>query len=73
MRKTVFLLVFISVNQAFAQVQLDSVTIRGNCIQWCKNERPADVNNILNTQYKEIGAIPMPGRWYAIGAHFEMP
>ena len=33
----------------------------------------ADVNNILNTQYKEIGAIPMPGRWYVIGAHFEMP
>lgn len=27
-----------------------------------------DVNNILDTQYKEISAVPMPGRWISIGA-----
>lgn len=32
-----------------------------------------DVNNILNTQYKEIGAIPMPGRWYTLGARYDIP
>ncbi|MCB0696580.1 MAG: TonB-dependent receptor [Chitinophagaceae bacterium] len=30
----------------------------------------ADVNNILDTQYKEVGAVPMPGRWMTIGARF---
>ncbi len=29
-----------------------------------------DVNNILNTQYKESGAVPLPGRWYTIGFNF---
>jgi len=28
----------------------------------------ADVNNILDAQYKEIGTVPMPGRWFTIGA-----
>jgi len=27
----------------------------------------ADVNNILDTQYREIGTVPMPGRWYTFG------
>lgn len=27
----------------------------------------ADVNNLLNTQYKEISAVPLPGRWYTVG------
>lgn len=27
----------------------------------------ADVNNLLDTQYKEVGAVPMPGRWYTFG------
>lgn len=30
----------------------------------------ADVNNLLNTQYKEVGAVPMPGRWFTLGARF---
>lgn len=30
----------------------------------------ADVNNILNTQYKEIAAIPLPGRWYTVGVNY---
>jgi len=30
----------------------------------------ADINNISDTQYKEIGAVPMPGRWMTIGARF---
>lgn len=29
-----------------------------------------DVNNLLDTQYKEVGAVPMPGRWMTIGARF---
>lgn len=29
-----------------------------------------DVNNILDTQYKEIGAVPMPGRWCTFGVRF---
>jgi iron complex outermembrane receptor protein len=33
----------------------------------------ADISNILNTQYKEIGAIPMPGRWYSLGARYDIP
>lgn len=27
----------------------------------------ADVNNILDTQYKEIGTVQLPGRWYTLG------
>lgn len=27
----------------------------------------ADLNNLLNTQYKEVGAVQMPGSWYSIG------
>lgn len=30
----------------------------------------ADVNNLLNTQYKEIGSVPMPGRWFSLGVKF---
>ncbi len=30
----------------------------------------ADLNNILDTQYKEIGSVPMPGRWYSFGIKF---
>lgn len=29
-----------------------------------------DVNNILGTQYREIGTVPMPGRWYTLGIRF---
>ncbi len=29
-----------------------------------------DVNNLLDTQYKEVGAVPMPGRWYTLGVRF---
>jgi vitamin B12 transporter len=31
----------------------------------------ADVNNILDMQYKETGAIPMPGRWFTFGVRFQ--
>lgn len=27
----------------------------------------ADVNNLLATQYKEIGSVPLPGRWFTLG------
>jgi vitamin B12 transporter len=27
----------------------------------------ADCNNLLDTDYKELGAVPLPGRWYTIG------
>ncbi len=30
----------------------------------------ADVNNILDTQYREIGTVPLPCRWYTIGVIF---
>lgn len=30
----------------------------------------ADINNIFNTRYKEITAVPLPGRWYTIGLNF---
>lgn len=30
----------------------------------------ADVNNILDTQYKEIGTVQLPGRWYTLGVLF---
>ncbi|MBN9483195.1 MAG: hypothetical protein BGO70_00750 [Bacteroidetes bacterium 43-93] len=33
----------------------------------------ADVNNILDTQYKEIGSVPMPGRWYTLGVRLNTP
>ena len=31
----------------------------------------ADVNNILDMQYKETGAVPMPGRWFTLGVRFQ--
>ncbi|MBS1772691.1 MAG: TonB-dependent receptor [Bacteroidetes bacterium] len=31
----------------------------------------ADVNNILDTQYKETGAVQLPGRWYTVGVRFK--
>lgn len=30
----------------------------------------ADLNNLLDTQYKEISAVPMPGRWFTLGVRF---
>lgn len=30
----------------------------------------ADVNNILDTQYREIGTVPLPGRWFTLGVKF---
>lgn len=30
----------------------------------------ADLNNILDTQYKETGAIPLPGSWYTFGISY---
>lgn len=30
----------------------------------------ADVNNILDTQYREIGTVPLPGRWFTLGLKF---
>lgn len=30
----------------------------------------ADLNNILDTQYKEVGAIPLPGSWYTFGISY---
>lgn len=35
--------------------------------EWKQWRVYADVNNLLDTQYKEIGAVPLPGRWYTIG------
>lgn len=32
----------------------------------------ADVSNILNTDYKEIGAVPLPGRWYSMGLRLQL-
>lgn len=32
----------------------------------------ADVSNLLNTDYKEIGAVPLPGRWYSMGLRFQL-
>lgn len=32
----------------------------------------ADVSNLLNTDYKEIGAIPLPGRWYSLGLRLQL-
>lgn len=29
-----------------------------------------DGNNLLNTNYREVGAVPLPGRWMSIGARF---
>lgn len=30
----------------------------------------ADGNNLLNTSYREIGAVPLPGRWMSVGVRF---
>lgn len=32
----------------------------------------ADVNNILDAQYREIGAVPLPGRWFTLGARLNL-
>jgi iron complex outermembrane receptor protein len=32
----------------------------------------ADVNNLLGTQYKEIGSVPLPGRWISLGLRGNM-
>jgi iron complex outermembrane receptor protein len=29
-----------------------------------------DMNNLLDQQYREIGSVPMPGRWFTLGARF---
>jgi iron complex outermembrane receptor protein len=29
-----------------------------------------DLNNLSDTQYKEIGSIPMPGRWISLGFRY---
>lgn len=31
----------------------------------------ADVSNILNSQYKEAGAVPMPPRWFNLGIKYQ--
>ena len=31
----------------------------------------SDLNNLLDTQYKEIGTIQMPGRWVTLGFRAE--
>ena len=31
-----------------------------------------DVTNLLDREYKEIGFIPMPGRWFRIGVEFKL-
>ncbi len=33
----------------------------------------ADVNNILDMQYKEIATVPMPGRWITLGLRANLP
>jgi iron complex outermembrane receptor protein len=30
----------------------------------------ADLNNLSDTQYKEIGSLPMPGRWMTLGLRY---
>jgi iron complex outermembrane receptor protein len=30
----------------------------------------ADVSNILDTEYREIASVPLPGRWYGLGIKF---
>jgi iron complex outermembrane receptor protein len=32
----------------------------------------ADVTNLFNTSYSEIGTIPMPGRWFRVGLSYEL-
>jgi len=29
-----------------------------------------DMNNLLDMQYREIGSVPMPGRWFTLGLRF---
>ena len=31
-----------------------------------------DVTNILDRKYKEVGFIPMPGRWFRLGVEFKL-
>lgn len=31
-----------------------------------------DASNILDTDYKEIGAVPLPGRWYTLGLRLQL-
>lgn len=38
--------------------------------EWKQWQIFADANNILDTQYKEIGTILMPGRWFNLGLRF---
>ncbi len=32
-----------------------------------------DLNNLLDTQYKEIASVPLPGRWWTFGIRFQHP
>jgi len=32
----------------------------------------ADVNNLLDAQYQEIGTVPLPGRWLTLGARMNL-
>lgn len=32
----------------------------------------ADVNNLLDQNYKELGVMPLPGRWYTLGVRMNM-
>ncbi len=41
--------------------------------QWKDFMVYTDLNNIFDTQYKEIGSVPMPGRWYTFGVKFNKP
>lgn len=37
-----------------------------------KGDVYADINNLLDTQYKEVGVIPMPGRWVTLGVRLQI-
>ena len=38
--------------------------------QWNAFRIYSDVTNIFDTQYKEAGAVPMPGRWFSLGLKY---
>lgn len=38
--------------------------------QWKALRIYADITNVFDAQYKESGAVPMPGRWYSLGLKY---
>jgi len=39
---------------------------------WKQGELFVQATNVFNTPYREIGTVPMPGRWLRLGLRFRL-